>query len=202
MFSKIILILGLLFLAWITYRLVLYRIESNRQRSAFNMKSMFEELVEKHFGFLIQEYGFFITERTSYPGDSISQGMMVYKSGSVQANTNVKQTIVRVLLDRGYLDLDIGSPDLQSKDYFTLREIMRATVSDVNIDFSPDFSKPAKEILEPQVKTLSNIIAVYGKPFLLGDFSIGDIIIKARNEERERRIQGWKEEKRQKGILN
>ena len=37
MFSKIVLILGLLFLAWIAYRLVLYRTESNRQRSAFNM---------------------------------------------------------------------------------------------------------------------------------------------------------------------
>src|SRR5512141_1825803 len=37
MFSKVVLIFVLLFLAWIAYRLILHRIESNRQRSAFNL---------------------------------------------------------------------------------------------------------------------------------------------------------------------
>ena len=37
MFFKALLILVFLFLAWIVYRLILYRMESNRQRSAFNL---------------------------------------------------------------------------------------------------------------------------------------------------------------------
>jgi hypothetical protein len=37
MFYKTVLILVLLFLAWIAYRLILRRVESNRQRSAFNL---------------------------------------------------------------------------------------------------------------------------------------------------------------------
>ena len=166
------------------------------------MQSIFEELVERHFSFLMHEYGFSITEKTSYPGENISQGKIVYTSRITQAEKNSKQAIIRVLLDRGYLDVDIGSPDLHTKDYFSLHEITRTVAPDVDLDFSLDYSKSAKEILEPQAEKLSNIVALYGKPFLNGDFSIGELIIKARNDERERRIQGWKEEKRQKGMMS
>jgi hypothetical protein len=37
MFYKVLLILVSIFLAWVVYRLILNRIESNRQRSAFNL---------------------------------------------------------------------------------------------------------------------------------------------------------------------
>ena len=160
------------------------------------------ETVEKYFSFLIHEYNFSVTEEMSYPNNPIAQGKIIYLSRLRQEGTGRRQVIVRVLIDRGYLSVDIGSSDLDSKDYFDLHEIMRVIAPDTDMDFSLDFSKHPKDIIEPQAKKLSELVMIHCESFLNGDFSIGDTIINARMEERERRLQRWKEERRQKDLLS
>ena len=165
-------------------------------------KQKFNDVVKQHFNYLIVEYGFLVKEELTVSGNPLSRGMVTYMMAKEPENPVLKQTLIRIILDRGYVLLEFGSKDLESREYFSVAEIVPFVASGVNVYEKIDFSRDPYEIIETQVKKLSDFLLLYCIPFLKGDFSIGDRIFEHRSKEREERIQKWKKQKQIKLSQN
>jgi hypothetical protein len=151
---------------------------------------IFYDLVKKYFNYLIDRYGFSISTEDPIVGNPLWRGRIVYVSG--KNNSQKRQVAIRITLDRGYVLLDIGSPDLQSRDWFDLSEIIKVVEPEIVVYDKPDYSQGPVDILEPQIRKLSDLVLHYCASFINGDFSLGNRIIESRLQEREQRIKEWK----------
>ncbi len=155
-------------------------------------KENFNELVKRHFSYLVLDYGFSISEEIPVSGNSLSRGVVVYISNFEKTKPDIKQILIRIILDRGYVLIDIGSSDMNNRDLFGLTEIMKVVAPELNVNQKIDFSKTAHEITEPQVIKLAYIVRHYCAPLLEGDFSTGERLTENRIKAREERIKNWK----------
>jgi len=155
-------------------------------------KESFNDIVRRHFSYLVSDYGFSITEEFPVGENPVSRGMVIYVSNFKETSPEVKQILIRIILDRGYVLVDLGSSDMSNRDLFGLTEVMKVAAPELDINEKIDFSKDAYDIIELQVSKLANIVYRYCVPFLRGDFSIGERVIENRIKAREDRIKAWK----------
>jgi hypothetical protein len=165
-------------------------------------KQKFNDVVKKHFKYLIDDYGFCIKEETPATDNPLWQGIVVYANESEPDLPFKKKPFVRLVLDRGYVMLDIKSGEMTEREWFYISEVMKLIAPEVQVREKVDFSKDPYEIVETQIQNLSKLLVQYCDSLLKGDFSIGDQIQAKRMQEREDRIVKWKKQKEEKLFHN
>jgi hypothetical protein len=161
-------------------------------------KQKFNDVVKKHFKYLIDDYGFCIKEETLATDNPLWQGIVVYANESESDLPFKKKPFVRLVLDRGYVMLDIKSEEMTEREWFDISEVMKLIAPEVQVHEKVDYSKDPYEIVETQIQNLSKLLVQYCDSLLKGDFSIGDQIQAKRMQEREDRIVKWKKQKEEK----
>ena len=116
------------------------------------MASLFFDQVEKHFRYLIDDYGFSVVRKKQY--DSFDNAKIVLKS---------KECCVRVTRERGYVEIDAGPPSGEIwYDLATLVAYLSKETEELRYDipdYGDDFDYDAR--IEWQVKKLSSIFPKY-----------------------------------------
>lgn len=158
-------------------------------------KKSFTNLVKDHFGYLISDFGFSISEESAVSEKSWSGGIMVYASGPGKQKAEGMQLLIKIILDRGYVLIDFDSPHVNTRDLIGLTEVMRLVAPDQDLDEKIDFSKRPIEVIEPQIQKLAYILRHYCTSLLQGDLSFLEQVMESRNRGREERIKEWKKRK-------
>jgi len=125
-------------------------------------KCMFAEQVKAHFHCLIDDYGFVVVSERFDP-EAFGNSLVDFQS---------RNTVVRVLLDRGQVTIDIGPYPRSPGYWFDLSSIIEFLVPETGepVYVFPDTWDNYNDMIIWQVARLSRVLQQYGAPVLTGDF--------------------------------
>lgn len=131
------------------------------------------ELIKRHFQYLVDEYGFSIANE-GYSPEVMGNAQVVLKSVS---------TVVKVIIDRSQVFLNIGELSWPEKDWFELSDVVQFFNPDLKeiYDFSGGLQNN-QAYLDSQIKRLALILRQYCEPLLRGNFSMEDEIRNIENK--------------------
>ena len=125
------------------------------------------EFIKQHFQYLVDEYSFSI-DHEGYSPEVMGNAEVVLKSAS---------TVVKVVVDRSQVLLNIGELSWPEKDWFEFSDVVQ--FFNPNLKEVYDFSVGSLDnqaYIESQTKRLALLLRQFCEPLLIGDFSMQDEI--------------------------
>lgn len=143
--------------------------------------SLFSALVKKHFGYLMDEYGFTVT-RESYHPEFMGNAQVVFESRLVG---------IDIVCDRNQVLIALGLLSQVRRDWLEFANVVRIFAPEVETVyiFPEDFSN-REAALETQISRLAQLMRQHCGPVLKGDFSAPN---QARQAEHDRTTAWLKE---------
>lgn len=132
-------------------------------RNGVNMEQIsFIRLVEKHFEYLIDEYGFDIAE-TRHSPENFGNGLVRFQSSEVN---------ITIILDRGQILIDLGPRSVAPNQCFDLRAVVMFLEPQITepIYLFPDNTN-GNESREWHITRLARLLRQYCAQILEGRFS-------------------------------
>lgn len=125
------------------------------------------ELIKRHFIFLTTDYGFYI-DFEIYSPEIMGNVEVIYKSAS---------TIVKVVVDRSQVLLNIGNIHWLENEWFEFSDVIQYFCPFIEkiYEFSADFESN-ENYIESQAKHLALLLLHCCDQILKGDFSMQDEI--------------------------
>jgi hypothetical protein len=144
--------------------------------------SEFEKMVKKYFHFLEDDFHFFYYQQVDSPYMEI-----FYTSDKAG---------IRIVLDRGTVELQVGNITDPQHKWFELVDIMRHFAPEINdVDkFVPILSTI---LIEEQLLQIASWIKTYCIPLLIGDFSMEMEINEARSQRIKENLRRLKKNQRE-----
>jgi hypothetical protein len=146
--------------------------------------SEFEKMVKKYFHFLEDDFHFFYYHQVDSPY------MEIFFTSD--------KTGIRIVLDRGTVEVQVGKITDPLHKWFELVDIMRYFAPEINdVDkFVPILSTI---LIEEQLLQIASWIKTYCRPLLIGDFSREMEINEVRSQRIKDNIRRLKKNKRETG---
>jgi hypothetical protein len=121
------------------------------------------ELIKKHFNYLINDYGFSI-DREEHSTEQMGNAYIVYVSRAIA---------IMIVVDRSQVLLNLGEPSWPEREWFEFTDVVsffNSSITEVyNFSESPI---DHRAYVEKQVQYLAYILRVNCEPLLRGDFSM------------------------------
>jgi hypothetical protein len=121
------------------------------------------EIIRQQFHFLVDEYSFSIVEEL-YSPDVMGNALVVFKSIS---------TVVKVVVDRSQVLVEIGAISWAEKDLFELSDVISYFHSGIKEVYKfEEGSTENRANIESQASQLAFLLGEYCVPLLNGNFSM------------------------------
>jgi hypothetical protein len=134
------------------------------------------DLIVKHFNYLVNEYGFHI-EQKEFAEYAMGNTVVVFKSDKIG---------IQVAIDKNEVWIALGDQADSKKQWLPFGLVLKHFAPSIENAFiipKKTSENTWDEVVEIQLKKLSTILRQYCKPFLLGDFSSKDELMKIQDKQ-------------------
>lgn len=121
------------------------------------------ELIKKHFNYLVNDYGFSI-DREEYSAEQMGNGYIVYMSRAVA---------IMIVVDRSQVLLNLGEPSWPEREWFDFTDVVSYFNSSIKEIYNFSESQiDHQAYVEKQAQHLAHILRMNCEPLLRGNFSM------------------------------